>query len=215
VSPSEPTRRSGRRWLAALLVVLCIAVLGWILRGPVLVTAAAFLDVGEEPAPADLIYVLGGGVFSRVPAAAELYRGGFAPAILLARIQDNDATRIGVYPNETDAIRNLLVTYGVPDSAIVVVRRGSGVNSTTDEAVVLREFLVNEPAGRVLVVTNDFHTRRARWNMRRQLKGFDTEIRMISAPDPRFTGSDWWRSEEGMLVYVEEYLKFVHNWMFR
>jgi uncharacterized SAM-binding protein YcdF (DUF218 family) len=220
---SESTERvggGGLRWarrpgwmIAGLVGALVLA--GVLLRGPILSATASFLHVGEEPVPADVIFLLGGDIHARPEGAAELYRNGFAPRIVLTRVRESLATRSGAMPNETDATARFLEYLGVPDTSIVVLRPPDGAASTTEEAVMLREYLLRNPAERVLVVTSDFHTRRARWNLTRQLRGVPVEVRMVGVPDPRFDERDWWRNEHGMVAYFAEYVKFVHNRLYR
>ena len=203
---------SGRVFLLSL---CAFVLLGFGFRHSFLEASASFLDVGEEPAHADLIYVLGGNPEYRPAAAAKLYLEGYAPRIILSRIRDNDANLMGVIRNETDAAHEILLRLGVPDSAIVVTTFGGGVASTTDDARALAEYLRANPAERAIVLTSRYHTRRARWNVRQQLDETSPEILMIGVTDPRFTAQNWWRSEAGMLAYTEEYLKFMHDWMYR
>jgi uncharacterized SAM-binding protein YcdF (DUF218 family) len=86
-----------------------------------------------------------------------------------------------------------------------------GVTSTQDEGRVLRDYLREQPAQRVIVVTSAFHTRRARWTLRRELRGVEADLRMAAAEDDRFDASNWWTREAGFLAYVSEMLKFVHT----
>jgi uncharacterized SAM-binding protein YcdF (DUF218 family) len=210
--PSHATRSKG----GILLLLLCVFVLvGFGFRHSFLEASASFLDVGEEPARADLIYVLGGNPEYRPAAAAKLYLQGYAPRIVLSRIRDNDANLMGVIKNETDASHEILLRLGVPESAIVVTNFGDGVASTTDDARSLAEYVRQTPVERVIVLTSRYHTRRARWNFRQQLDDGGPEILVIGVTDPRFTAQNWWRSEAGMLAYTEEYMKFVHDWMYR
>ena len=206
-----PRRGWRRRVLVIVLALLVLAGFGF--RRSFLSASAAFLDVGTPPVAAELIYLLGGDIHSRPGMAALLYRQGLAPKILLARARDSEATRIGALPNETDATIRMLVLLGVPEEAIVTLNPAGGVSSTTAEAVELRRYLLRNPADRVVVVTSAYHTRRARWQLHRKVDDLPVEIRMVSVGDPRFDENSWWRSEDGMLAYGQEYLKFIHNWV--
>lgn len=213
--PGRRRRGARAKWRFAILALGVFILVGFAFRRSILVASASFLDVGEPPTHADLIHLLGGAIDSRPLVAADLYRLGFAPRIFLSRVEETEASLLGVFPNETDATMEILRMKGVPDSAIVVVEIGSGASSTTDDARILARYLAKRPAERVLVVTSAYHTRRARWNLRRQLATVPVEIRMISAPDPKFSAEDWWTHEAGMLAITEEYLKFLHNWIYR
>lgn len=207
-------RARPRKRVVVLFAVAFLVLVGFGFRRPVLAAGAHFLDVGSAPEVSDVIFVLGGDIHSRPLRAVELYRRGLAPTILLARSADSEATRIGAIPNETDATVVLMTRMGVPDSAIVVASPPGGVSSTTAEAVELRRYLDENPVSRVMVVTSAYHTRRARWQIRRQLRDFPVQISMVSVEDPRFDATNWWRSEAGVLAYGQEYVKFLHNWVY-
>ena len=63
----------------------------------------------------------------------------------------------------------------------------------------------------MVAVTSAWHTRRARWTLRRELDGVRVDLRMAAAPDDRFDDSNWWTREAGFLAYVTEMLKFMHT----
>jgi uncharacterized SAM-binding protein YcdF (DUF218 family) len=207
-------RRRPRRRVVIPLVLVLLVLAAYLLRRPALEAAARVLDVGAEPLPSDFIFLLGGDIHSRPVKVAQLYEEGFAPRVVMARLPDSEATRIGAMPNETDATITMLTRLGVPDSAIVIIEPPTGVSSTTAEAMELRQYLETNPASRLIVVTSAYHTRRARWQIRRQLRDVPVEITMVAVPDPRFDATNWWSSEAGVLAYVQEYLKFVHNWVY-
>ncbi len=176
-----------------------------------LVGVARWLDVEDPPARAALIYLFAGDLHSRPALAAELYRRGYAPRIVVAREQTLPAVEMGVYPHRTDVTVRLLHRFGVPDSAIVVLQAPGGTTSTRDEAVLLARWLRTHPARRVIAVTSRYHTRRARWQLRRALEEDQVELRMAGADDPRFDERNWWRSEDGLIAYGNELLKGVQN----
>lgn len=208
----EGRRRRGR----IILLVLCMLVLlGFAFRRSALVAVGDFLHVGEAPIPADFAYVMGGDVTTRPPAAARLYRDRYVPRIVLSRVVDNQATSMGVLPNETDSSRDFLIKLGVPDSAIVILEPPGGVRNTAGEALVLRDYVLATGADDVLVVTNDYHTRRTRWNLRRKLKGVPVNVTVVGISGGYLTADNWWQLEEGVVLYLQEYLKFVHNFVYR
>lgn len=172
-------------------------------RDPILEGAARLLTY-EDAAPADYIVVLGGDPESRPFKAAELYRQRVAPLVLIFEYTPASAYR----PSQSATYRRILEHEGVPAAAIV--EAPGMVRSSWDEAKSLSRFLTAHPPRRVVVVTSAEHTRRARWAFRRALRGSNVDVRMAAARHLGFDESNWWRSDEGVLLYLHEYVKLPY-----
>ena len=201
-------RRLGR-WGAWILAVGLLLGLGYASRVPILRGIGGVLTVEDDVAPADLIVVLPSDVTTRPFRAAQLYRRGLAPRVVVPRVADGPAVRMGLMPNPTDVIVGILKREGVPASAITVLG-DAPVTSTADEARAVRNHLLEHPARRLLLVTSDYHTRRARFAFRRALSGLGVEVLAVGAPHDTFGDRDWWRSESGLVAYFEEYVKLLY-----
>lgn len=188
---------------AVCLALLALGVAAYALRRPLLTGFANALTVDDPLVEADFIYLLGGDAHIRPVHAAHLYRGGFARQVII--------TGNAQQPDSTNPVIQLLAIEGVPHSAVTTLQLPPGATSTQDEGRALRRYLEANPAEHVIVVTSPYHTRRARWTLRRELKGVDVDLRMSAAPDPRFNASNWWQNEEGFVAYLTEALKFVHT----
>lgn len=116
---------------------------------------------------ADSIVLLAGDFRERAPVAARLYREGTAPLVILT----NDGIfsswsqkyQRNLYNNEW--AMELLVELGVPRSAIVhlpFLRSG-----TIYDGLATREYVHKNGLRRLLLVTSDYHTRRALWTFRK------------------------------------------------
>ena len=190
---------------------LTLGILLFLLRVPLLTAMGSFLVVADSLQKSDLIYVMGGGLDARPIRAAELYRQGYAPRIVIPYEESTAAVEYGI--RENGALENaaMLRRLGVPDSAIHLLKTATGSTSTLDDARILASYVRENRFRRVVVVTSEFHTRRSRWAVRRFLP--DSVDLIMAAADVRgYTPRDWWRSERGMLDVFEEYLKFVHNY---
>lgn len=206
-----PPSRRLRRLIAAACVLALLLAAAYLARGWILTSLGEFLTVEDAPARADAIFVLGGEGNVRPARAAELYLAGLAPRILIPRPEDFLAHELTNAPNITDVATEAMRRLGVPDSAITLLEMPGGSTSTIDDARLLRAYAERHRIRRVLVVTSAFHTRRTRWVLRRVLDGLDVTVLMVPAADARFNERNWWRHEAGLLAYVEEYLKWLHN----
>ena len=158
-----------------------------------------FLIYGEAPAPADAIIVLGGGYGSRVALGAELYKEGYAPVVI--------ASEIPLYA-VTDPAK--LRAAGVPVSAIHALDDPS---TTYEEALLTRDMLEDMGVQRVILVTDNYHSRRARAIFTHVYKDVGIEVISVPAEPDWFDLSNWWDSEIGVRTIVDEYLKLGWFWL--
>jgi uncharacterized SAM-binding protein YcdF (DUF218 family) len=200
-------RRRGRRAFIAALILASAGLALAAAHRPLLVGFALLFRV-DDPAPSDAIVMLLGGTPHRPQKAAELYRRGLAPVVLLCR-----EPRDPVLPYDpSELIKQYMVRLGVPADAILILP--GEIGSTRMEAQRVREYLDRHPdARRVTVVTTAFHTRRARWVFRRELRGRGVDVRAAAATDPAFDESDWYRTEDGLVLYFCEAIKTVYYWL--
>jgi uncharacterized SAM-binding protein YcdF (DUF218 family) len=105
-------------------------------------------------------------------------------------------------------IERILVARGVPGEAIVLL--DGECASTGDEAEALARFLDSHPDGSVAVVTNPYHTRRARGAFRRVLGDRASGVHFVAAPGEGFGAGDWWHSEDGFKTYAREFAKLAY-----
>ena len=71
----------------------------------------------------------------------------------------------------TDSNLIILKKLGVPETGLTELRHGRGVSTTFDEAIALRDYCRQHPIRKVIVVTSDLHSRRARFIFRKVLSG--------------------------------------------
>lgn len=191
-------------WLFIALGTLAVLVA---LGGKVLRGAARWLDVGEPPRGSDYALVLGGGLETRPFVAAALVRRGLATKVLISHSISSVEVQDGIRPPDHEVTVRVLVSHGIPreDSTLL----GHENATTYDEARALAEFLRAVPEARVIVPTNEWHTRRTRWIFAQVLGDRIRQISFFSIPTEEFHIETWWRSEDGFRTVVGENLKFA------
>jgi uncharacterized SAM-binding protein YcdF (DUF218 family) len=157
----------------------------------------------DRPAPADAIVVLAGDGFgNRILKAAELVRNGYAPLVLVSGPE-------GLYGfNEAELAIPYAERAGYPASWFLPVPHS--YTSTSGEAQALAPELRRRGVRTCLLVTSDYHTRRAG----RIFRAAAPEIRfyVIAAPYPNFHPDSWWRSREGLKIVFLEWEKTIASW---
>ena len=162
-------------------------------------TSGGFLIV-DRPEKADLIVVLAGETDRRPARGLELLDAGYAPRMLI------DVPAIAkIYDTETLDIARAYVAK-LPEHDSVTICPIIGL-STKTEAHDVRRCINGQPVHRILLVTSDFHTRRARSTFQRELPGI--EMSVAAASDPRQFGAAWWKHRQWAKVNFDEWLRLV------
>jgi uncharacterized SAM-binding protein YcdF (DUF218 family) len=213
---SPSTRVSGKlrrwlvriAWLAAAAGALILA--GYVFRAPLLTGLARAWVVNEPAARAGAIVILGGGVENRPFAAARLFHEGVAPEILYMNVKLSPAEEMGVYPSEAELTRRILLSNNIPASALQMI--GTNVTSTYDESRAVRAWVRQNGAASIVITTDLFHTRRARWIFRRELRDTPVKIYVAAADPVGFKINDWWQNEGSVIQFQNEIIKSIYYW---
>lgn len=205
-------RRIRRLLFFLFFVVLALGIVWW-QRAPLLRGVARLLIVADQPVQADAIVILGGGLETRPHAAARLYREGWAPKILVMQPEKSDITGLDLVLDYGALTHKLLLKENVPESAITMLE--PEVTSTVEEARVLAQWVAQHKPRRLLVPTDLFHTRRARWILRRILQDDTIELQMIAVPLRRYSADNWWQTEPGVIDFQNELIKSaLYRWRY-
>jgi uncharacterized SAM-binding protein YcdF (DUF218 family) len=199
-----------RLWRCAALVFVLtsVAASGWLMREYVLVGAAELWIVSDPVSRANAVVVLGGGLETRPFAAAELWRRGLADKILISQGPEERAVRIGAHQSHSELNREILLKLGVPASAIETF--GTASRNTRDEAVALREWAERNVASVFIIPSEIFPARRVRWIFRREFSGTAVLIEVPSVESPDYTRWDWWKTEQGLIAFQNEFMKYIY-----
>jgi uncharacterized SAM-binding protein YcdF (DUF218 family) len=162
-----------------------------------------FLVKAGPPRKADIIVVLAGDGFGhRILKAAELVEQGWAPKVLV----DGPNGNYGLY--ECDLAIPFAVKAGYPESYFIHFEIAS--HSTEEEARMVAEKVRSMGLKRMLLVTSDFHTRRAEKIFHRAAP--DLEIIMVASPDEFYTPDGWWHNRESRKIFLLEWTKTISEW---
>jgi uncharacterized SAM-binding protein YcdF (DUF218 family) len=198
-----------RRVIVAVAMLVVAAVL-------LLPAAGRWLVIADPvPASADAIVVLAGSVRDRALEAGRLYRAGVAPRVVVTREALPAGTAAlraaGVELPESDALtRQALVGLGVPESAIVTLRRRA--QSTASEARTVARWACGHGMRSLVVVTSPAHTRRARFVLARAL-GPDVSLSVLAARADAFAASRWFRVRRDAKAVLSEWQKLANHWL--
>ncbi len=149
--------------------------------------------------------MLGGdGLGTRITKAAQLAQAGYVPYILV----DGPSSLIG---HESDMTITYAEQKGYPAYLFRPVWLPPGVNSTTAEAKYVGGILKENGVKKILLVTSNFHTRRAARDFRQANPWL--KVVAVAAPDRDFSPGGWWKNREGQKTFLLEWTKTVATWV--
>jgi uncharacterized SAM-binding protein YcdF (DUF218 family)/glycosyltransferase involved in cell wall biosynthesis len=172
--------------------------------------AAGPLKLSASPESADAIVVFaggvgesgkaGGGAQERLKQAVDLYKGGYAPYLVLSSGY--------VYSfHEAEAMRTLAVAQGIPAGSIVLEVRAT---NTYQNVRFVDDILRDHQWRRVLLVSSPYHMRRALMVWRKQAP----EVHVVPTPVPESQFYDHARGAtlEQVRGILQEYLAIFGYW---
>lgn len=190
-------RRHRRRFFFPLVLFLGLAFLTsrWWLP-----SVGRFLVRADAPAKAPVAVVLAGDNHGlRMLRGAKLQRDGLVEKVLVSGVP-------GIYGlYESDLAVRFAVARGYPEAGLEALHLD--YKSTQEEAHVIVTELKRRGIRNVLVVTSDYHTRRAGWIWRHTAPWM--EIRMIEAEDKYFRRDHWWVDRESGKRVFDECAKLI------
>ena len=191
--------------LLSLLFFFAFLLVLYMARIPLLRFAGQFWVVDEPAAPSDAIIVLGDDNYAgdRAFHAADLYREGVAPTVAASgRMLRRNVSL-------ADIIEHDLESFGVPAASIVKLPHRA--QNTREEAAECARLIEARHWKRVLVVTSNYHTRRARFIFERVLPP-GVALRVSAARDSDFDPSRWWETRQGQKLFFSELAGYLVAW---
>lgn len=181
-----------RKLTLAAVVLVLVAVL-------LFSTSGAFLVI-NKPERADLIVVLAGETDRRPARGLELLQRDYAPRLML----DVPASA-KIFDEQTIDIAQKYVD-GLPQHDRITICPIFGL-STKAETQDVSRCLAQKPAARILLVTSDYHTRRALSTFKHELRGHDFFV--AAAEDPKQFGERWWSHRQWAKMNLDEWMKLI------
>ena len=186
--------------VGSLITLLCLAVLCaliYLARHPIMRFAAESWVVNEPAQRADAIIVLGDDNFyaDRATRAAELSRQQVAPVIVAS------GRRLRPSAGIVELMEHDLIERGVPKEKIVLFPHDA--DGTREGAEGLAKLAADHHWKSVIVVTSNYHTRRARYIFERVFPA-TISTSVASARDGDFDPENWWEKRKSIKLLALE-----------
>jgi len=177
------------------MVVFCLGI--YLIRHPLLRLVGTMWIVDQSPETSDAIVMLGDDNYNsdRAERAAELFKAGWAPRVIAS------GRYLRPYAGIAELEAHDLADRGVPARAVVQLPHHA--EDTREECVVISQLLSSHGWKRVLLVTSNYHTRRARYICSRVLPS-GTVLHVVAAKDNEYDPEKWWWSRLGVKIFFHE-----------
>jgi hypothetical protein len=186
--------RKSRRALAGVVLAILLVLFA---------ANAGRLLVVDSPAPSDVILVLAGETEHRPARALEMLSQGYGRRVVI-----DVPAAVTIYGLSQMDLAEKYVQ-ALPQRGSIDICPIEGL-STRDEAHDAEKCLAREQGNRILIVTSDFHTRRALNIFRHELR--DKTFTVTGAHDDAQFGTRWWTHREWAKTCLEEWMRTVW-WM--
>jgi uncharacterized SAM-binding protein YcdF (DUF218 family) len=207
----EGRRRQIRRLI---LIIIVIGIIQLIASREYILNAFGRYLIYQEPLQkADVITILGnwGDTIVRARGCATLYNKGFSKKIFLPIMEKmeglEEITKLGItIPENKDLVITVLEGLGVPRSAIETSTQE--VTSTRDEAQEVRNLIEKKGYKSIILVTSQYHSRRAFLIVRDAVRD---KAQIISVPSTydSYNPEGWWKREKDWKRVILEYQKLL------
>ena len=188
-------------------IVATILVLSFL----ILTYMSKYLYVDNDLVESDAIVILMGHALSRVPEAADLYKGGYSDLLIMVQ---------GVHPTETSEAQRDAIKLGIPEGDIIVLP--GQARSTWEEAEIIRKFLSEKKDLNSLILVNSaLQTRRTVTTFQNLLGCLDRDIKLVSRASRYIKVEDkyqycepvmvrWWQDLTSIRALVIESVKYFY-----
>ena len=193
-------------WVVSALFLVFVLVL--IFRKPLLTGYASLFSVHTATKGADALVCLSGGKITRVPETLRLWNQGYAPSIYLTDEKERNKEFSKLETSNLEFASEVVKRMELNATWQTIPSLGDGATSTFDEAEDVLACGKDKGWKRIIIVTDEFHTRRARYAFEKIFDDSGIVVEVAGAPNEVFSDDDWWQSDSGISCYFLETIKF-------
>ena len=174
-----------------------------------LLTLYAGLYVVSNATPgADAIICLSGDRETRNPECLRLWKDGYAKRLFVTAEKPKNKEFNQLELSHLQFAQAVTKRMQLDALWELLPSLTDGATSTFDEAADALAMAQKEGWGRIILVTDEFHTRRSLLAFQKVFEGSSIEVEVAGAPNEVFGVDDWWKSDRGILAYFGETIKY-------
>ena len=157
---------------------------------------------------ADAIICLSGDRETRTPECLRLWKNKFAPRLFVTQEKPKNKEFNQLELSHLEFAEAVTTRMKLDAKWELLPSLSDGATSTFDEAGDALVLAKAEGWKRIILVTDEFHTRRSLLAFEKVFEGSEVEVQVAGAPNEVFGVDDWWKSDRGILAYFGETIKY-------
>ena len=194
--------------IAVLGVPLACLLLLIIFHSQLLSLYAGLFMVSNATPGADAIICLSGDRETRNPECLRLWKEGYAKRLFVTAEKPKNKEFNKLELSHLQFAQAVAKRMQLDAAWELLPSLTDGATSTFDEAADALAMAQREGWERIILVTDEFHTRRASYAFEKIFEGSGIGVEVAGASNEVFSDDDWWRSDWGISSYVLETIKF-------
>ena len=173
---------------------------------------ADFFIINNASKGADLILILSGNILSRGPHAYHLLNQSYADRIMITKRKWHKLPYGLKYPSDIELALEIKKKFKIKtELEILPNQSGQGALSTFDEAYDLLFFLKSENVKKIILVTDEHHSKRALLAFNKIISDKINVQFQVSTPENQlYTKDNWWKSDLGLKAYILEIFLYIY-----
>ena len=174
-----------------------------------LLTLYAGLYVVSNATPgADAIICLSGDRETRNPECLRLWKDGYAKRLFVTADKPKNKEFNQLELSHLQFAQAVTKRMQLDAVWELLPSLSNGTTSTYDEAADALAMAQRERWERIILVTDEFHTRRSLLAFQKVFEGSSIEVQVAGGPHEGCGVDDWWKSDRGILAYFGETIKY-------
>ena len=201
-----------KKLLLIVAIPVLIGIFLYLFKAPVLWAIGNFLICEDKVEQVEVIFVLGGGSFDRGNEAARLFKAGFTKQIVCLGENTPSAFKaLNLSYSESRVTKiNLMKNNKIPSGRIELMEKGT---STKEEADYVIQYCLENNVKKAIVLSSKFHTRRVKSVYTPLFEAYNIDLIIRGAPSSNYSEDEWWKTEGGLIMVNNEYVKSVYYFL--
>lgn len=190
-------------------LLLAVLMLIFIFRENILTSYPKIFIVDNAKKNADAILILSGDIVTRAEGAMSAYKQGYANKLFITTIKNRSSKYPHIIKTRNQYIKDIIEYENININYIPSIK--GGATSTIDEAIDMAIYLKKNPLQRIILITNEFHTRRALYIFKKIFKknNISTHVEVKSVHNKDIL-KNWYKYESSLLNFlILEPIKFI------